>query len=83
MRGRAGYIHKYAKDLGMNDDEAVYPSFYLRQLALIVDHGSRLGDIPPLQAYGKPGWLAIEGANGAIARAIREVALTVRMRCTP
>ena len=31
MRGRAGYIHDYAKDLGMNDDEAVYPSFYLRQ----------------------------------------------------
>ena len=31
MRGRAGYIHEYAKDLGMNDDEAVYPSFYLRQ----------------------------------------------------
>ena len=30
MRGRAGYIHEYAKDLGMNDDEAVYPSFYLR-----------------------------------------------------
>ena len=32
MRGRAGYIHEYAKDLGMNDDEAVYPLFYLRQL---------------------------------------------------
>ena len=31
MRGRAGYIHEYAKDLGMNDDETVYPSFYLRQ----------------------------------------------------
>ena len=34
MRGRAGYIHEYAKDLGMNDDEAVYPSFYLRQEAI-------------------------------------------------
>ena len=33
MRGRVGYIHKYIKDLGMNDDEAVYPSFYLRQIA--------------------------------------------------
>ena len=30
MRGRAGYILEYAKDLGMNDDEVVYPSFYLR-----------------------------------------------------
>ena len=30
MRGRAGYIHKYAKDLGINSDEVVYPSFYLR-----------------------------------------------------
>ena len=30
MRGRAGYIHGYAKDLGISDDEAVYPSFYLR-----------------------------------------------------
>ena len=30
MRGRAGYIHEYAKDLGISDDEAVYPSFYLR-----------------------------------------------------
>ena len=34
MRERAGYIHEYAKDLGMNDDEAVYPSFYLRQVAI-------------------------------------------------
>ena len=32
MRGRADYIHKYAKDLGINDDEAVYLLFYLRHL---------------------------------------------------
>ena len=30
MRGRAGYIYKYTKDLGINNNEVVYPSFYLR-----------------------------------------------------
>ena len=34
MRGRAGYIHKYTKDLGISDDEVVYPLFYLRHIRI-------------------------------------------------
>ena len=48
MRGGAGYIHEYAKDLGMNDDEAVYPLFYLRHYAN--ESSSLLHDLLGLQA---------------------------------
>ena len=51
MRGRAGYIHEYAKDLGMNDDEAVYPSFYLRHI--FIDLSSKFCSFLDLAQVGR------------------------------
>ena len=51
MRGRAGYIHEYVKDLGISDDEAVYPSFYLRQLVTRTKSSKISQSIASLRPY--------------------------------